>query len=130
MITQVFQGPIFLPGRANRQGVKYFGRLMVSFCQTWFRYRRASARERLDSSPELDSLNCHAQFSAIRIITMPNYCQNSQILPSFSIRLFGWGSYPFECLGSALKLGRYSGLANQAMPPGLRSGTAKASGDS
>ena len=31
------------------------------------------------------------------------------MLPSFSIRLFGWGLYPFECLGSALKLGHCSG---------------------
>jgi hypothetical protein len=55
--------------------------------------------DRVDSGiPELDNLSCHAELSAIRIITMPittKVIRYGVISPSGSS---GGRSYPFECL--------------------------------
>ena len=72
---------------------------MVLFYQTCFDnavHRREIAW--ILVSPELDNLSCHAELSAIRIITMPittKVIRYGVISPSGSS---GGRSYPFECL--------------------------------
>jgi hypothetical protein len=59
-------------GRVNHQGVEYFSRHPVQYCQTRLdvaMHRTEIAR--LPVVPELDDLSRHAGFSAIMIIMMP-----------------------------------------------------------
>jgi len=85
--------------RVNHQGVEYFSRHLVQFCQTRLdvaMHRTEIAR--LAVVPELDNLSRHAEFSAIMIIMMPVIAgvTTYAVIPHpFDGSLSGWNPYPF-----------------------------------